>query len=826
MGDVVVGNQPRGLIVTYSGRIADQPVNVAGRSIVNSAHTAWNTTNGRTPTAADFPFDRSGPPDSATATVLEPRLTVAKTVSDATPDPTQRFAYTVRVTNATGATVSAAYNILVTDAVPVGVVVDPASISAGGFLTGADPVTGGGTITWDAADLPGPLAPGVTVDLGYEAVLAPSAQLTTAVLVNTARIGSYASLATGGRVYTGPSATAQVTPQFPVIRTTKTALDPAPAYIGQPFRWQVTVTNSGGATAYGIDVTDTLPVGWEYVDGTARVVVSGGGVQAIEPIVAGRVLLWRDLGSIANGESVVVSFSAVPTTDVVTDPGVGASVAQVNSARGTGVDASRAPGNATGPYSAPAATASTRIDSADLVLDKTHVEPFVAGADATWRVAVRNAGPDVAVGPFRVADTLPPGVSLVSATGTGWSCAASGADLVCTRLTPTETLAVGASLPVISVVVAIPDDTAPGTTLTNAASVTGRTFDPLAPNNADTDTATVTASADLTIDKHHALDPIAGGRVTWALDVANDGPSVAGSGTVVTDTLPAGLTYVSATGTDWTCDAVDQLVTCTRTAPLPVGAAPQITLVADVASSVTGTIVNTAAVTGPTPDPDTSNNTDTDSTPVVTNADLSIEKTHVGDFVAGASGTYELVVNNAGPSDAASPVRITDTLPDGLTYTGSTDVEGAWTCAADGQDVTCDLTGDLAVGDQAVVRITVDIDPDLDLVRTPLTNTARVGSPTTDPEPREQRRLRPHRRRRRRRPVDRQDAHGHRGRRRDLRLDPHGHEQRTVEHGRPDRGDRCRPGRHVVRLRHGHRMGLRRGRRPRDLRAGRGPDRR
>jgi hypothetical protein len=60
-----------------------------------------------------------------------------------------------------------------------------------------------------------------------------------------------------------------------------------------------------------------------------------------------------------------------------------------------------------------------------------------------------------------------------------------------------------------------------------------------------------------------------------------------------------------------------------------VGAAPQITLVADVASSVTGTMVNTATVTGPTPDPDTGNNTDTDSTPVVTNADLSIEKTHV-----------------------------------------------------------------------------------------------------------------------------------------------------------------------------------------------------
>ena len=409
VGDVVVGDQPRGLIVTYSGRVADQPVNVAGRTVVNSAHTSWNTTNGRTPTTADFPFDRQGAPDSATATVIEPKLTVAKAVSDATPDPTQRFGYTVTVRNATGATVSSAFRIVVTDVVPRGVVVDPSSITAGGQLTGADPVTGGGTITWDAADLPGPLAPGASVQLRYEAVLAPSAQLTAVALVNRATVPSYASLATGGRVYAGPSVTARVTPQFPRLVTTKTALDPAPAYIGQPFRWQVTVANSGGSQALGIDVTDTLPLGWTYVDNSARVVLSGQPPRAVEPIAVGRTLLWNDLGSIFPGESVVVSYAAVPGPGVVTDPGVGASVPQTNTARGTGVDRSGANGNASGPFSGPAATASTRIDSADLVLDKTHVEPFVAGDDATWRVAVRNAGPDVAVGPFRSPTPSRPG---------------------------------------------------------------------------------------------------------------------------------------------------------------------------------------------------------------------------------------------------------------------------------------------------------------------------------------------------------------------------------------------------------------------------------
>ena len=230
--------------------------------------------------------------------------------------------------------------------------------------------------------------------------------------------------------------------------------------------------------AYGVDVTDTaagrLDVRRRLGHGSS---VRGGGVRSSRSDAAARCL-WRDLGSIARRVGRRLVTPRCPAADVVADPGVGSSVPQVNTARGTGDDASDAPGNAGGPYSGPAATASTRIDSADLVLDKTHVDPFVAGA--TPPGGSRCATPDPTSRSARSGstDTLPPGVSLVSATGTGWSCAASGADLVCTRLTPTETLAVGASLPVITVVIAIPDDTAPGTTLTNSASVTDRTFDP------------------------------------------------------------------------------------------------------------------------------------------------------------------------------------------------------------------------------------------------------------------------------------------------------------------------------------------------------------
>ncbi len=731
-GDVEASDDARILIVRYSGRIADDAVNVAGRAVTNTAHAAWNTSDGRTPTDAAFTFDREGEPGTATATVLEPDASIAKVVSDPTPDVTDRFTYSLTLANASGPTVSSAYDGVVVDEVPVGVVVDPGSVTSGGELAGADPVTGGGTITWDAADLPGPLAPGQTQVLRYSATLAPSADLGAAALVNTATLESYEGLPSGGRVYDqGLEASASVTPQFPRLEASKTAVDPSPAYIGEPFTWRVTITNTGGARAFGVDVTDTLPPGWRYVAGTATVVVAGGGPQQTEPRGALRLLRWTDVGSIGPGESVVVTFHAAAGETVVDDPGVGSQTAHVNTATGDGVDESGAAGNADGPYAGPAATAQTRIDSADLEVVKTHTDPVVAGSEAMWQVEVNNNGVDAAVGPFTVADTLPAGVSLVSATGEGWSCAVDGSEIECTRLAAAESLASGDSLPVIAVLVDVPADTASGTELTNTASVEGRTYDPEPDNDTDSDTATVSTEADLAVTKAHALDPVAGDRVTWTVDVVNDGPSVGAPDTVVTDTLPDDVAFVSATGDGWSCGAAGQVVTCTRTTTLPLGAAPQITVVADVDSGATGTIVNTAEVSGGTLDPDLSNNTDADPTTLVTSADLSIEKTHRGPFVAGAEGIYDLVVSNAGPSDAAPTVRITDTLPGGLTYAGSTDLEGAWACSADGQDLTCDLGGGLAAGEQASVRVRVDIDEDQGT--DPITNTAEVASPTPDP---------------------------------------------------------------------------------------------
>jgi uncharacterized repeat protein (TIGR01451 family) len=120
-------------------------------------------------------------------------------------------------------------------------------------------------------------------------------------------------------------------------------------------------------------------------------------------------------------------------------------------------------------------------------------------------------------------------------------------------------------------------------------------------------------SADLTITKTANLgdQPAFGGApVTYTLAVTNNGPTSASS-VSVTDPLPAGSGFVSATGAGWSCGFASGTVTCT-TPTLALGPAAPITLVIT-APPVTksSTIANTATVSSSTSDPVPGNNSST-----------------------------------------------------------------------------------------------------------------------------------------------------------------------------------------------------------------------
>jgi uncharacterized repeat protein (TIGR01451 family)/fimbrial isopeptide formation D2 family protein/LPXTG-motif cell wall-anchored protein len=741
LGELPATASSRSVLITYSATIADVAGNASGTALKNTAAFKWNLVQSPTnPSSVTATMDKSQTA-AATVTVAEPQVAVDKSVSDTTVEPGQSVTYTLAVTNARtdGKPLSTAYGVVVTDTVPAGVVVTPGTISDGGQLTGADAVTGaGGTITWTIS----PLNPNATKSLTYKATLAPSASLTSAGQTNVAAVTRYTSLDGRGRVYAGGTDNVTITPQFPKVTVAKTVAA-GPAYLGQPKTWTVTATNTGGAAGQHVSITDTLPENWTYQANSARVVVAGGSAVAKEPTITtvnGHVVLtWSDLGTIPSTDpdsTAVVTFAAIPTDPAAAQtPGVGSGVSHTNTAGATAQDATGATGNKDGSYAGPDATASTHIDSADLRIVKTSGDA-VAGTDLIYTLQVSNAaGGDTAVGPFTVTDPIPSGLGSVTATGDGWTCSVvttGTPHVTCVRESATETLASGSSFPDITVTAAIPASAATGTKITNTATVAASTYDPDHTNNTSTVEDTVTRQADLSIVKAVSGTVVAGQSATYTLNVHNAGPSDTAGPLVVSDTIPAGTSFVTASGAGWQCGAASGTVTCRLASGLASGAsASQIVLVLTVDSSRTADIVNTASVSGPDPDPVPGNNSSTVTSPVTTSADLSLVKTHSGAFTPGTDGEYVFAVTNAGPSDAAAQVKVTDTLPSGVTYNSVT--SGGWTCSMSGQLMTCVLdAGGLASGASSTFRVSVSVAANH---QGDVTNTARVESPTHDPVP-------------------------------------------------------------------------------------------
>ncbi|WP_110205040.1 isopeptide-forming domain-containing fimbrial protein [Nocardioides daejeonensis] len=728
-GHIPTSSANRTLQVTYTAVVrsdtfgSPQAQNDAGETLTNSVRFLWKSASGDT-------TDKQTGPATSTATVLEPRLSITKAVSKANPVHGEEFTYTVTVTNATGANVSTAHDIDLTDTVPAGVKVTAGSISGGGALNGG--ATGGGTITW--SDL-GPLAAGDSITLTYKGTLVSG---TKTGQTNTVDITEYHSLPSnegGGRTYDGPEDDATVTPALPELTVSKTLLDPAPAYRGKPVRWRIEVTNKAGApTAHDVDIVDTLPAGWTYDDDSAMVSIKGAAATQVNPAISGQALTWTNLADLAGGESIVIDLIAIPGASAA----VGSGTAHVNTAATSGKDLE---GGVV--VTEDEDDAQTRIDSADVQIVKA-VTPSgakpVAGDDFSWTLTVTNNGGDVAVGPFTVTDTLPDGVTFVSADGGGWTChppvPATPSEFTCER---TGTLAKDASFAPITVTGTLDADLVAGTEITNNATVSAETYDPDKDNNKDDERSTVTTIADFGIDKALNGTLVPGRDATYAITVTNHGPSYSQGAITVTETLPAGLTYKSFTGTGWKLDNQSgQVLTFVwdGAKPVGIGALPVINVTASVASSLTTAVTNRVTVeepTDPTSGPEEPDSKDVPSTPAPS-ADLSLEKTHVGPMTAGTTDTYSFTVTNHGPSDAAGPLTLVDDLPAGLTYVAGSATSG-WTCTPAGQVLTCTRPAGLVAqtaGNANQATFTIDVEIDQALTGS-VVNRAEVTSPTPDP---------------------------------------------------------------------------------------------
>ncbi|HYE64248.1 MAG TPA: Calx-beta domain-containing protein, partial [Pyrinomonadaceae bacterium] len=117
--------------------------------------------------------------------------------------------------------------------------------------------------------------------------------------------------------------------------------------------------------------------------------------------------------------------------------------------------------------------------------------------------------------------------------------------------------------------------------------------------------------ADLSVMMADSPDPVtAGNFITYTITVANNGPDNA-TGVTLSDTLPAGSSFVSASAG---CSASSGVVTCSLGSI--ANGANKVTTITATAPITSGMISNTVSVSGTEADPDTGNNTTTESTAV------------------------------------------------------------------------------------------------------------------------------------------------------------------------------------------------------------------
>ena len=517
-------------------------------------------------------------------------LSVTKTVSDATPNVGDQITFTVTLSNQGADT---ATGVQVTDLLPAGLTFVSATPSQGSY----DNVSGMWTV--------GTVSPGVPQTLSITAtVVSPAAQTNTGTISGADQVDPN----TGNN-----TASATETPQQADLSVSKTVSDATPN-VGDQITFTVTLSNQGADTATGVQVTDLLPAGLTFVSATPS--------QGSYDNVSG---MWT-VGTVSPGVPQTLSITAT-----VVSP-----AAQTNT--GTISDADQFDPN-TGNNTASATE--TPQQAADLLLIKSvsDATPNV-GDQIVYTITVFDAGPDAATG-VQVTDLLPAGLTFVSATPSQGSY-----DNVSGVWT------VGTVSPGVSQTLSITATVVSPAAQTNTGTISDADqFDPNTGNNTASATETP-QQADLSVSKTVSdATPNVGDQITFTVTLSNQGADTA-TGVQVTDLLPAGLTFVSATPSQGSYDNVSGVWTVGTVSPgVPQTLSITATVVSPAAQTNNGTISDADQF-----DPNTGNNT-ASVTETPQQADLSLVKFVNGQdadsptgphVAAGSTVTFTYVVTDTG----------------------------------------------------------------------------------------------------------------------------------------------------------------------------------
>ena len=557
-------------------------VTITVNSTVSASATSPIVNTASVDSTTPDPNDTNNVATVSTELIPSADLSIAKTLVPPTPVAGGAATFKLSVSNAGP---SDAQDVSVTDPLQAGLVVGSVSTSAGSCSTsatqvvcalGSVPAGGGASI-----QIP------VTLPSGFNAA-------------NLSNGASAESSTADPDLSNNQASVAVPTASEANLSLTKTAT--ATATAGGPVTYTMTVANAGPSDATNTVLTDPMP---GQVTPTV-VTSSAGSCTTSTPIIC-------DLGTVVAGTPVTVTVTGT------IDPGATAgTITNVASVASSTDDPD--PSNNT----AMAATSVTA--TADLSVTKSaNPSSLVAGKGVTYTMTVANAGPDGAEG-ATLADPLPSGLIRSSVTTSAGTCARDGDLLDCSF----GTIPASGSVRVTLTGTVDPSDG--DASLVNAVTVQSAVTDPSSGNNTATVSTPLDHVAGLVVTKTvNDASPDVHGTVTYTVKLSATGPSVAFV-PVLSDPLPSGLTFVSATTTSGAYDPDNGTWVLGDLSP-----GDQATLHVVAGVDGPGTEVNTASLI-PGQEPDPTSGAATASASITARTSPPPASSHLGYWLAGRDG--------------------------------------------------------------------------------------------------------------------------------------------------------------------------------------------
>jgi uncharacterized repeat protein (TIGR01451 family) len=468
---------------------------------------------------------------------------------------------------------------------------------------------------------------------------------------------------------------------------------PDPVLPGDSITYEILLTNAGPDTAEFVTLEDTLPAEVTFLSLFA------------DPS-------WTcSTPPVGSGGTVSCSIDSLPVgvADFFITVMVGSGVTPGTVITNTATASSETPDpDEGGPSASTDTTVAAPPPTSDVSVTKVDSpDPVLVGTNLVYTITVTNTGTIDAVS-VNLTDSLPLETTFVSLSSPGgWMCTTpavgTNGNVVCSIATFPPGSAV------FTLTVTVDPGVAAGTQIVNSATVSA-TDDLDEGNNTGSATTTVTGSADLSVTKADAPDPVtAGTNLTYTITVTNAGPNNAAVS--LSDTLPAGTTFVSLSAPGgWSCTTPAEgsggMVSCSVASLGVESAVFTLTVAVDPGTPGGALLVNTATASSAASDPNPGDNSGSASTLVISSATLSGTKTVSGTFAPGGAVTYTVVLTNSGPGTQGDNPgnEFADVLPASLTLISALATSG--TATATPATNTVAWNGSLAAG--ASVTITIN----------------------------------------------------------------------------------------------------------------------